>query len=479
MSDALARDVPNHPAASGNFSEPYETLRQRHIVDMRARAPQVLERLSWPAERLKAERNRRLRDLVHFAKAHSRWHRARLTHVDPDRVTEDSIADIPPMTKHDLMENFDAIVTDPRVTLDVCEAHLASLKSDAYLMGRYHVSASGGSSGRRGLAVFDWDAWAEFYLAFMRQLIRWRMRTAGSANKPIVGAAVAAQDPTHASGSLPVTFSDPASSVWHRFPVTLPLDEIVAGLNRVKPEVIVGYPSLLHQLAFAAQRGALDISPALIISSSEPLLAEIRSAANAVWSAPILNNWASTEAGAMASSCGVGPGLHLSDDLLIVEPVNETGEPVAIGTRSAKVFATPLFNASPLPVIRYELTDEITLLEEPCPCGSAHRLVADTEGRLDDMFKYTDRATVHPHVFRSRLGKERYIVEYQVRQTADGADIDIHCNGHVELDRLRRLLIDDLERVGLPGSEIAIAPVDRIERPASGKLKRFVPLRMQ
>jgi hypothetical protein len=59
---------------------------------------------------------------VHFAKAHSRWHRARLTHVDPDRVTEDSIADIPPMTKHDLMENFDAIVTDPRVTLDVCEA---------------------------------------------------------------------------------------------------------------------------------------------------------------------------------------------------------------------------------------------------------------------------------------------------------------------------------------------------------------------
>jgi len=148
MSDALARDVPNHPAASGNFSEPYETLRQRHIVDMRARAPQVLERLSWPAERLKAERNRRLRDLVHFAKAHSRWHRARLTHVDPDRVTEDSIADIPPMTKDDLMTNFDAISTDAQVTLDVAEAHLAGLRSDAYLCDRYHVIASGGSSRR-------------------------------------------------------------------------------------------------------------------------------------------------------------------------------------------------------------------------------------------------------------------------------------------------------------------------------------------
>ena len=29
------------------------------------------------------------------------------------------------MTKDDLMENFDAISTDPQVTLDVAEAHLA------------------------------------------------------------------------------------------------------------------------------------------------------------------------------------------------------------------------------------------------------------------------------------------------------------------------------------------------------------------
>ncbi|PWT76598.1 MAG: AMP-dependent synthetase [Proteobacteria bacterium] len=476
MGNAVKRDVRDRSAGNAHRSESYETLRQRHIQDMRARVPHALERLSWTAERLKVERNERLRQLVRFAKEHSVWHRTRLKNVDSDRITEDSIRDIPPMTKRDLMENFDAIATDPRVTLDICEAHLATLKSDAYLMDRYHVNASGGSSGRRGLAVFDWEAWTEFYLMFMRQLIHWRISSSGLRNRPIVGAAVAAQDPTHASGSLPVTFSDASTSVWHRFPVTLPLDEIVEGLNRVQPEAIVGYPSLVHQLAFAAQRGALQISPGLIVCSSEPLLPEIRAAVGEAWRAPILNNWASTEAGAMASSCGKGPGLHLSDDVLIVEAVDAQGRPVGLGNRSAKVLVTPLFNPSPLPVIRYEITDEITLLDEPCPCGSAHRLVADIEGRLDDMFEYPGRTSVHPHIFRSRLGKERYIVEYQVRQTARGADIDVHCNGPVELDRLRSALIDDLRRVGLPESEIAIALVGRIERPASGKLKRFVPL---
>jgi phenylacetate-CoA ligase len=157
MSEALARGVPDGTGShAANSAQSYEALRQRHIQDMRARMPDSLQRLSWPAERLKAQRDRQLRDLVRIAKERSAWHRARLARVDPERVTEESIGDIPPMTKDDLMENFDAIATDPRVTLNECERHLAGLKSDAYLFDRFRLNASGGSSGRRGLAVFDW-----------------------------------------------------------------------------------------------------------------------------------------------------------------------------------------------------------------------------------------------------------------------------------------------------------------------------------
>lgn len=179
----------------------------------------------------------------------------------------------------------------------------------------------------------------------------------------------------------------------------------------------------------------------------------------------------------MAVSCQMGTGLHLSEDLMIIEPVDAEGNPVPPGTRSDKIFLTNLYNPV-LPLIRYEITDQITLLDEsePCACGSTHRRIEDVHGRLDDAFFYPGAGSVHPHLFRSRLGGDRSIVEYQVRQTARGAEIAIRCRGEVGLSRLRRGLVDDLVRVGVSEPEITIRQVDNLERQATGKLKRFVPL---
>ena len=177
----------------------------------------------------------------------------------------------------------------------------------------------------------------------------------------------------------------------------------------------------------------------------------------------------------MASSCAEGSGLHLCDDILIVEPVDDANQPTRAGERSAKVLVTPMFTPAPLPLIRYEITDEITPLEEPCACGSAHRRIADVLGRVDDSFAY-GAAHVHAHIFRSRLGKARYVIEYQVRQTSAGAEIDVRCNGRVDLAGLRDGLVVDLRRAGLPMPEVEVRIVDSIDRPPSGKLKRFVPL---
>jgi phenylacetate-CoA ligase len=125
---------------------------------------------------------------------------------------------------------------------------------------------------------------------------------------------------------------------------------------------------------------------------------------------------------------------HLSEDLVIVEPVGEDGRPVAPGERSAKVYLTNLFNRT-LPLIRYEITDEVTILTDPCPCGSARRCVADVQGRLDDAFVYDGRR-VHPHLFRSELGRQHGVVEYQVRQTAQGAQIAVRCSARVDSNGL-------------------------------------------
>jgi phenylacetate-coenzyme A ligase PaaK-like adenylate-forming protein len=169
----------------------------------------------------------------------------------------------------------------------------------------------------------------------------------------------------------------------------------------------------------------------------------------------------------MGIGCDRGPGLHLSDELMIIEPVDEENRPVPVGRRSSEVlFANP-YNPA-LPLIRYELTHEITMLDERCPCGSEHRLVADPMGQLDDSFTYSG-TVVHPHVFRSVLGGDAGIIEYQVRQTAHGPDIAIR--GEANTERLRGQLGQALRRAGVHSPELTIASVEQMERQDTGKIR--------
>ena len=87
----------------------------------------------------------------------SPWHRERLAGVDPDGLDEDSLRAVPPMTKADLMENFDRIVADERLSLERVNDHLQTVTTGSYLLDGYTAVTSGGSTGERGVFVYDWD----------------------------------------------------------------------------------------------------------------------------------------------------------------------------------------------------------------------------------------------------------------------------------------------------------------------------------
>ena len=117
----------------------------------------------------------------------------------------------------------------------------------------------------------------------------------------------------------------------------------MAGLNEAQPDVLIAYPSALHVLSFEARGGRLRIAPRQILSCSEPLLPEIRSAAEAG-----MGRARRQRVGHVGGRRRRHPvrarASHLSEDLVIVEPVDEDGRPVAPGERSAKVYLTNLFN---------------------------------------------------------------------------------------------------------------------------------------
>jgi phenylacetate-coenzyme A ligase PaaK-like adenylate-forming protein len=449
----------------------YESIRQRHAQRYAELQPEYIERTRWPAERVRHEREQRLRELIRVAKERSPWHRARLAHIDADHVTEADLPSIPPMTKQDMMDNLEGIWTDPRLTRDAVEAHLDALTDDAYLFDEFHAVASGGSSGTRGIFVYGWDAWAIAYLTFTR-FRRRVMQEDPELGLAAPGVMVAAGKATHMTFAVARTFRGAANVT--PISAALPVAEIVSRLNELQPVTIAGYPSIWYVLAGEAMAGRLRIKPRLVGCGSEPLLPEMRKAMEDAWHCPVLNVLGTSE-GVTAGGCGESTGMHLGDDTGIFEFVDDAGKHVPPGVRAAKLYITNLYNHTQ-PLIRYELTDEATLIDEPCPCGSALRRIDDIQGRTDDVFTYPGNAVVHPIVFRSRLGHERNIVEYQVRQTVNGADIDVRTVGTVDTSALASAIERDLRDAGLRDPGVTIKIVESLDRQATGKLKRFVPL---
>jgi phenylacetate-coenzyme A ligase PaaK-like adenylate-forming protein len=447
----------------------YDSLRARHQASFRALLPEYLERARWPVEKLRAAREAGLRCLLAVAKAKSPFHARRLTGIDPATATEADLERIPVMTKDEMMGSLDQVLTDERLSRDALERHLQSLETDAYLFDEYHVFASGGSTGRRGIFVYDWDGWMHFGLALARFGIQERARTEWPS--PPIEALIAAPTAAHMTGAG--TFI-PTDVSFHRLPATLPIPEIVARLNALKPDILRGYPNTLAALAVEALQGRLNIAPRFVRAHSEPLVTEARRLMERAWGRPVTNGYGTTE-GACAISCGLEAAMHINEDMCIFEFVDADGRPVPAGTRCSAIYVTNLANHVQ-PLIRYCLDDELTLNDAPCPCGSTLRRIEDIQGKCNDPFVYANDVVVHPLIFISPIFEERHLIDYQVRQTRDGAAVTLRASGDVDAGRIAGRIERALAELGLRAPRVSVERVDAIETSSAGKVRRFIPL---
>ena len=83
---------------------------------------------------------------------------------------------------------------------------------------------------------------------------------------------------------------------------------------------------------------------------------------------------------------------------------------------------------------------------------------------------------MHPHVFRSALQRQAAVIEYQVRQTVNGAEILIRASGELDSPALERRIEDELAALGVSEPRVTTRVVQEIPRLATGKVSRFVAL---
>jgi phenylacetate-coenzyme A ligase PaaK-like adenylate-forming protein len=448
---------------------PFAPLRDRMQAELMRRAPDHLARLDWSREQIAARQREGLRALLAHAREHSPFHARRLRSVDPSHFELEDLATLPVMTKAELMDEFDDVLTDRRLSLALAEQALAVTKSEPQpLFGEFVCLSSGGSSGRRAVYVHDFEAKAEFTSSINRHPMRRVLREGGPPPGGITVAMVAAASAVHATGAGPAWT---AGGVM-RFvpvPVTLPLAEIVERLNALQPDGLFGYPSVLARLAAEQRAGRLHVKPMGITCSSENLLPEWRAAISAAFGAPLLDTFGSTE-GLVGVTEPDEEVFSFNSDVCIVELVDERGEPVPDGVPAARILVTNLSNRTQ-PLIRYEIGDRF--VRQPAASDHGH-LRATVEGRADEMLRCGETA-IHPLVVRSVLVKTPAVGDYQVRQTARGIDVRVLPAGTLDVERLRRELRAALAAAGLADPEVAVRSVPALERhPETGKLRRFV-----
>ena len=450
---------------------PDRVLRFRE--QMAARQTTEIARVEEPAGERAARRDHRLRDLIAHARRCSAWHRHRLTGVDLDTLVGDDLSALPTMTKADVMAHWDAIVCDPALTLERVTAHLETMaeRGPSLLDERYLPMTTGGSTGTRGVFVWDLDDLTT-HMATGQRWGSWMAARRQPLTAPPVRAAVWGANAVHLGSTLAWLGGTEIRSAG------TPVPELVEWLNDLQPDTLGAYSSVLGRLADEAIGGRLRISPVVVSAVAEPVDDPLHARAHDAWGTHLVNIYSLTEAPGIAFSFPGETALTLTDDIAIIEVVDETGHPVPNGVVGERILLTVLTNRT-LPLLRYEVTDQLALL----PDGADDRpwtgqLISPPAGRTDDWFRWPGGAELHPHVVRSVLAQAASVIEYQVHQTPQGLDLAVVGGDDIDTAALTRRLIAELATIGLPAAAaVNVQNVASLPRHAdSAKLRRFVPL---
>jgi phenylacetate-coenzyme A ligase PaaK-like adenylate-forming protein len=432
----------------------------------RAHAP----RDRWPRERISAFQQQRLDALVGHAAAHSPFYREAVARLGSGPV---DLAALPIVDKTTQMERFDDIVCDRRLRRDALLEHIDALDHDAFYLGRYRVMTSSGSSGRKALFVYDRDGWRGIGEMFFRHCaMTGKLPRLPRRRLVFIGGGA----PTHMTRRGGATVGTLYKMCG--LGVTMPLPRLVDALNAFQPELMIVYPSVGALLAEEQLRGRLRIALTSITTTSELCTPQMAERIVEAFGVRLDQVYGTTE-GAWGSTCERAGALHLFEDLSIVENVDDAGHPVPEGERGSRLLVTNLFNRVH-PMIRFELSDLVTLDSEPCACGRTTRRVTTLDGRADDVLYlagHNGRVPVHPLQF-DVVTADRAVREFQVIQEGERLRLRVALREDAApaeaVHRLRERVADRLTRLGVRETVVAVEPCERIERVAGGKLQMVV-----
>jgi phenylacetate-CoA ligase len=257
--------------------------------------------------------------------------------------------------------------------------------------------------------------------------------------------------------------------------IAVPIAQQIEWLRAIRPHYLSTYPTNLAALADAMGEEAGALGLRAIVTVGEVLDPAVRQTAAARFRARIVDTYGCQELGKIALECPDSGLLHICAENMIVEVLDENGEPVRPG-ETGRVVLTGFFNLAS-PIIRYAIGDYAETAETPCSCGRCLPALKRVLGRRRNMFVFKDGSSIWPRSdLIISLHDRLPMKQFQVVQT----ELDHIELRYVPADPLHE---PDRDAIGVhlrkllhPSIRVSLAPTDEIPRSAGGKFEDFISL---
>lgn len=419
-----------------------------------------LEQSQWfSADELATLQLERLRSLLTFCQMQSPWHRDRWVGLGLDAKQVESLEDL---------QRF------PITTRAMMRDHAGEIRSTDPSL-RFVSKATGGSSGTPLRFVIEKDANDRRAAATFRGY-GWAGGAPGTRQSHLWGINLGNQPrwkrwktKLHLRGLY-------RHDVLNSFELSRQnFADYVKRINRFRPRVLVAYTNPLYTLSkLILEQGVRVFSPQSIIVGAEKLHDFQREVIEDAFGSPVFETYGSREFTLIGAECERHAGLHLTSENVIVEVVDDEGQPTPPG-HEGRLLVTDLFNTA-MPFVRYEIGDRAVAGFQQCPCGRGLPLLTQVVGRQLDILVLPDGKTIPGEFFPHLIKDYAAIEQFQVIQTHPGQiEVKLVVDDQWN-DGTRNTLGERIRMQVGPATQVRLVEVDQIPLTNAGKLRVVIGL---
>lgn len=243
-------------------------------------------------------------------------------------------------------------------------------------------------------------------------------------------------------------------------------------LAQFQPSFIRGYPSAIYLLAlFIEREGKPKLRPKAVITTAEAVYDYQRDLFGKVFGCETYSHYGAAEQHTIAGECPEHHGYHIAAENVIVEIVDDAGEPVPAG-KEGRILITNL-HSYVMPFIRYDIGDLGVISDKACPCGRGLPLLGRVSGRVSDVIltRSGERlpGIVLPWSFLASLGVDQFQI---VQESYEKVVVKLVVGREYpqeRTDELTRAIISQYRDILGEDMDIVVEFVDHIPITARGK----------